>query len=87
MARYIKKEDIKYESMPLYAMPEPFVRAKDIEAMPDEDVAPVVHARWNTIERVQNGEYISRTYECSHCAKVSKFISTFCPHCGSMMNG
>lgn len=54
-----------------------------------EDVAPVVHAKW---ERIENPYLCSDmfTYECSNCREqlcmVPENIALYCPGCGAKMD-
>lgn len=67
MPRYVDTEKIKYSYLPLAVMPDVFVTKKEIDEMPSEDVAPVVHAQW-----VYNGKVVYKSsdecfYKCSNC--------------------
>ena len=64
-----------------------------IEKEPGEDVKPVVHAHWVT---VQPNQRTGRAYEfvCSNCERaifthrqesIDELGYVFCPHCGAKM--
>ena len=63
------------------------MRAKFLEWLPEEDVAPVVHAHW--ISHDDDGVY----HECSNCG-VHDYWNTsniyimfdYCPDCGAIMD-
>jgi len=56
---------------------------KEIKALPTEDVAPVIHAKW-IIEMWINKEH----YICSNCNHVINFEPCYhyCPMCGAKMD-
>lgn len=61
----------------------------DIENIPSEDVAPVVHGKWNEI--VPNIELNGSVsyYACSVCGHPSSFFfwkDKYCPNCGAKMD-
>lgn len=58
-----------------------------IEALPTEDVAPVVHGRW-----IHDGRRIEGGIDwchCSECGKSDNFCArtNYCPNCGAKMDG
>ena len=78
--RYIDAEKIKYSYLPLSVMPDVFVTKKEIDEMPSEDVAPVVHAHW-VYYKPYGGEH------CSNCGTPRPLIvAKYCPHCGAIMD-
>ena len=50
-----------------------------------EDVAPVVHARW---EELTDGGYLDHRMICSNCSNISTPLVSwkFCPNCGAKMD-
>lgn len=58
-----------------------------IDSLPDEDVAPVVHAHWNET-------HFLGIYQCSACKSEVKmdtgryavYLKRFCPDCGAKMD-
>lgn len=61
----------------------------DMETIPLEDVAPVVHGKWNEI--VPNIELNGSVsyYACSVCGHPSSFFfwkDKYCPNCGAKMD-
>lgn len=48
-----------------------------------EDVAPVVHAKW---EERFSLEYKTIVYDCSNCGATHSYISNYCPNCGAKMD-
>lgn len=98
MTEYITKEralEAVTRNLPLYG--DEWVAAYNIVgAIPPEDVAPVVHARWETPMAL---------IQCSHCgfgmfpdgyyfdhgvcvhANESWFGPDYCPQCGARMDG
>ena len=66
-----------------------------IEKEPGEDVTPVVHAHWFTLDPTPR---TGRAYEfvCSNCERavftnrqksINELGYVFCPHCGAKMDG
>lgn len=58
----------------------------EIQALPAEDVAPVVHAKWIENEIFDIGFWI-----CSNCSFVSEAIAApklynYCPNCSAKMD-
>lgn len=67
----------------------------EIQALPAEDVVPVVHGRWEgwitpAFYGLDDfGEPIYRDatfYRCSICSRKSAIKEKFCPSCGAMMD-
>lgn len=67
----------------------------EIQALPVEDVAPVVHGRWGgwTTPAFYGmddfGEPIYRDaifYRCSICGRKSAIKENFCPNCGAKLD-
>lgn len=67
----------------------------EIQALPAEDVAPVVHGRWGgwTTPAFYGmddfGEPIYRDatfYRCSKCDRKSVIKEKYCPNCGAKMD-
>lgn len=56
-----------------------------IEALPMEDVAPVVHGRWGTGRfNLETGNYEE---QCARCRNFSKeYGKPYCPNCGAKMD-
>ena len=95
MAEYIKKEDVQNI---IYAEDiDPDFPRMDISArvhdIPAEDVAPVVHGKWEAHE----DNCLSVNYCCSACGEnfhnaISyningvKFVYNYCPNCGAKMD-
>lgn len=90
-AKYVKVSDVVDWFRPYGHMDEriPFETiVSDLrDAIPSADVAPVVHARWETDE-VTGEKY------CSDCLERAVFTSghfyhcaDYCPHCGAKMDG
>jgi len=52
----------------------------EVNAIPSEDVAPVVHGKWNE----KKGLY-EVGYKCSVCGEISCCKGNFCPDCGADM--
>ena len=50
---------------------------KWVDALPTEDAAPIIHARWTDNH---NG-----TFTCSNCNKQAS-RGNYCPHCGAKMD-
>lgn len=55
----------------------------EIQALPAEDVVPVVHGRWIESVRFESGFWV-----CSNCGFVSEAIAAhklynYCPNCGA----
>ena len=51
----------------------------------EEDVAPVVHSRW---EELTDGGYLDPRMICSNCSNISTPLVSwkFCPNCGAKMD-
>lgn len=86
MSRYIDADKIHYvekEDIDGYVYSET-VSKNRIDALPTEDVAPIVHGRWK-----MNSDYPD-TLICSNCDSKYDVIwmdcgSNYCPHCGAKM--
>lgn len=55
----------------------------EIQALPAEDVVPVVHAKW-----IESVSFESGFWVCSNCSFVSEAIAApklynYCPNCGA----
>ena len=89
MAEYIKKEDIEqkiqdglnnlvlgHDAIEVLGM---------IYEMPDADVAPVRHARWEVVVGSDGKEHMV----CTGCRKQQDLTGVFsyCPNCGCRMDG
>lgn len=50
-----------------------------------EDVAPVVHSKW---EELTDGGYLDPRMICSNCSNISTPLVSwkFCPNCGAKMD-
>lgn len=58
----------------------------EIQALPAEDVAPVVHAKW-----IENENFDIGFWTCSNCSFVSEAIAApklyhYCPSCSAKMD-
>lgn len=84
MPRYIDAEKIKYSYLPLAVMPDVFVTKKEIDEMPSEDVAPVVHAHWIAKEILVK-TITAKNYICSVCGNENQHYP-YCPCCGAKMD-
>lgn len=89
MPRYIDADLITYQNyIPVdgccCAETEPYVTKKWIDNMPEEDVAPVVHANWLPF---QNNCFETTHYVCSNCwgNSIKRNKTKHCPHCGAKM--
>lgn len=54
-----------------------------IEEEPTADVAPVVHAKWETGYYDELGNYV---WPCSNCKRESEELSPYCNNCGAKMD-
>ena len=52
---------------------------KALNAVPNADVAPVRHGRWE--------RYGKNLGECSECGEIVSVQSNYCPNCGAKMDG
>lgn len=55
-----------------------------ILAVPAEDVAPVVYAKWIAIGKGRSKH--ADVFACSVCNKCEPYISSYCPNCGAKMD-
>ena len=86
MAEYIERSAVLQNKTTMteydeggWDAPVSVVRVEDIEAIPNADVAPVVHGRW---EHHENG-----TAYCSECEMDAVEDGTdYCPNCGAKMD-
>lgn len=86
MGKYIDAEKIKYSYIPLAVMPDVFVTKKEIDEMPSEDVATVVHAHWIVCGMFDDFLKCSKC-ECKHTAEMVAMENwSYCPRCGSKMD-
>lgn len=58
----------------------------EIQALPAEDAAPVIHAKWLESVSFESGFWV-----CSNCSFVSEAIAApklynYCPNCGAKMD-
>ena len=58
----------------------------EIQALPAEDVAPVIHAKWLESVSFESGFWV-----CSNCSFVSEAVAApklynYCPNCGAKMD-
>lgn len=58
----------------------------EIQALPTDDAAPVVHAKW-----IESVSFESGFWVCSNCSFVSEAIAApelynYCPNCGAKMD-
>ena len=58
--------------------------AREIDEMPSADVAPVVHGKW---EPIINAYGELEGWICKRCGTETKQKSSYCPSCGSRMDG
>ena len=88
MAEYIERDKLlKFKAdvydedgHVLYAVPTGY-----IVTMPHDDVAPVVHGKWEIVVGSNGKEYMVCT-----CCRVSQDLTgvfTYCPNCGAKMYG
>ena len=88
MAEYIERDKLlKFKAdvydedgHVLYAVPTGY-----IVTMPHDDVAPVVHGKWEIVVGSNGKEYMVCT-----CCRVSQDLTgvfTYCPNCGCRMDG
>ena len=86
MTEYIKREDALSK---LYHDGEWVCDARSVydalEAIPKEDVAPVVHGQWKPTEY----PFMAECENCSECGYRTVFGSgwNYCPDCGAKMDG
>ena len=90
MAKYIEREyavdaivDVYYNTPDINLSCEKFEAA--ILKIPDADVAPVRHGRWEIVIGSNGKEYMVCT-----CCRVSQDLTgvfTYCPNCGAKMDG
>ena len=89
MAEYIEREAAKRaladsDVVPKYKADNRPVTDKIIDDIPAADVAPVVYARWNSMDGYKTRKV------CSECGwdvpEYGKFYS-YCPNCGAKMDG
>ena len=84
MAEYIErgrlKEAISADCQHLFSFDTSFYDMVmiDIDEVPAEDVAPVVHGRWKP--------YRKNLGKCSECGEVVQIRSNYCPDCGAKMD-
>lgn len=57
-----------------------------IDKVPDADVAPVVHGKWEHTHTSES--YFNECWRCSACGfdDTEGFVFEFCPHCGAKMD-
>ena len=95
MKEYIDKEKLlqEYWKTNLYMLSNHF--EKIIQDMPSEDVAPVVHGKWNGYTRSafhgcdEFGDPIYRDvaiYICPECGRRTVIKENYCPKCGAKMD-
>ena len=66
-----------------------------LDGAPAEDVAPVVHGRWDDIPNTymsvasKDGTYHGNATSCSVCHEVNPnaYKTNYCPNCGAKMDG
>ena len=100
MTEYIKKEralEAVTRNLPLYG--DEWVAAYNIVgAIPPEDVAPAIHARWEGIwgdgyaeDEEGNPQIVYEEFECSNCGQEHLADGEpewdYCPKCGARMGG
>jgi hypothetical protein len=89
VAEYIEREAVKkvfYDFGKTLVMAPGFA-ARQIDAIPAADVAPVVHAEW-----VVCGDGENLPWMCSHCGKTTAhkyktMYGKYCHNCGARMDG
>ena len=67
------------------------MRAKFLEWLPEEDVAPVVHAHWikrkaQHYNSKAEPTWTANTYQCGNCEMITFNNFPYCPHCGAKMD-
>lgn len=84
MSEYIKREQVLklLESAQAWSWSMNTLHS-EIQALPAEDVVPVVHGRW-----LESVSFESRFWVCSNCSFVSEAIAApklynYCPNCGA----
>lgn len=88
MAEYINREKTKRLLHIEYA----YAAEQLLDEIPDADVAPVVHGRWDDSGRYTfpGGSTAVRCTECGCALTVSEFRLNnwnYCPVCGAKMDG
>ena len=95
MAEYVTKEQVIDWYRPYGQTDEPIpfeTLVSDLRDMPDADVAPVVHGRWDDSGRYTfpGGGTAVRCTECGCALTVSEYHLNnwnYCPVCGAKMDG
>ena len=86
---YIKRSDAIKAVDNLCHVYFPANKAK-LEAIPAEDVAPVVHGKWENQSPVfcwnKYGVY-QTAYKCSVCGEMTPIDYNICPWCSARMDG
>ena len=84
MSEYIKREQVLklLESAQAWSWSMNTLHS-EIQALPAEDVVPVVHGRWLESVSFESGFWV-----CSNCGFVSEAIAApklynYCPNCGA----
>ena len=86
MAEYIKRETVINHldaCMDTIWKPEIVALKCFVEGIPASDVAPVVHGKWMPF----HAEFAGDIQYCSVCEIGFADRTSFCPHCGAVMDG
>lgn len=70
MPRYIDADKLTVEDI------------RNLDLLPGEDVAPVVHGKWIKNEVTPSIHF----FKCSHCGETRWRTYNFCPACGAKMD-
>ncbi len=57
-----------------------------VENIPDADVAPVVHGRWEPKRKMYRMPN-AKNHTCSECGLAVAILWHYCPNCGARMDG
>lgn len=90
MNEYITKEQVIAWFSPYGHTDEPIpfeTLAADLrDCIPDSDVEPVRHGRWNDINSNERNPVTAWVCRCSLCGCPQDYKHNFCPHCGARMD-
>lgn len=80
MPKYIDAEKIEWHTLYFNGGKQEITYKDEVDALPDEDIAPVIHAKWVPGKM---------SYSCSNCLCVNDFVdlsTCYCPNCGAKMD-
>lgn len=86
MAEYIKRETVINHldaCMDTIWKPEIVALKCFVEGIPAADVAPVRHGKWMPF----HAEFAGDIQYCSVCEIGFAYRTSYCPHCGAVMDG